>query len=59
MNTLYTWEDTERSGLDDLPPIPWEAPRFNAIPVGEVRELFGKAGWVQWELACKLMERKQ
>ena len=59
MTAPYTWEDTERSGLDDLPPIPWEPPKFGMIPVGETRELFGKNGWRQWELACKLMEQKK
>ena len=60
MSALYTWEDdTERMGLDDLPPIEWEEPIFRRIPIGDVRELFGKAGWRQWELAVKLQESKQ
>jgi hypothetical protein len=46
-------------GLDELPPIEWEEPIFRRIPIGDVRELFGKAGWRQWELACKLMEQKK
>ena len=60
MSALYTWDDdTERMGLDELPPIEWEPPKFGMIPVGETRELFGKAGWRQWELAVKLQESKQ
>ena len=58
MNALYTWEDTERQGLDDLPQIAWE-PVKSWLPVPEVRELFGRAGWTQWELAVKLQEKQK
>ena len=53
----YVWDegDTERMGLEELPLIQWDPPpMWNKIPVGEPRELFGKAGIVQWELANKL-----
>ncbi len=50
------WQQTDHLGLDELPPIPWDPPPLRHIPVGEVRELFGKAGVVQWNLAVRLQE---
>jgi hypothetical protein len=59
MNKPDTWEPTAPAGLDDLP-LPTTAnwpPRI--IPVGEARELTGRAAMAAWTKAVQALAQKE